>query len=1200
MADYDENISYLMEENEIKVLKEQLEKVKKDIEYEISFLNVSDINNPITFDVFTKLIKYMRFKEKKLKKGKLIRSNTLDISASVNKENYRLSISGIDNINNILKKENEWSNDIIFHRVLTRYVEDDKNIDIMKKKRLNVFDIKSLGLRNRLSSEDSLTKSELNDLLKLKDIDKDNIQFRIKDRLSLEVYNDKKTKIIIDLTLVKQSKNINKINDSFSIYELEVEVQSDKKPESKIFDNVLDEVEGLMKVVQGSKYLLNSEDIELILTTYRGLFGLLDPKTLEGRKPITLEVQHLMENLRTSYAVTDKADGERYFLFLVNGEVYLMSNNLRIKRAGIFLSDENLKYDNTIMDGEYIFLKKENRSTFMVFDCLYYCGKDLRGEKELNKRLSYADDVISKVFVFDKQKNYLVKEYNKKDYKIDKIIEHYEKEIDNYIDALLHDIQIDKKHLLVRRKLFIPVIGISNTEIFNYSLLLWRKYVIDSNKKFPYILDGLIYQPLNEEYNTKPKNIKNYDYKWKPPNKNSIDFYITFLKDKKTNEILTVYDNSNDEYIKGKPYKIAHLHVGKKGGDNEYPVLFRSHEDLHIAYIFLEDGEVRDIEGNILEDKTVVEFYYNNDPTVNEYHRWTPIRTRHDKTEMVKKYGIQYGNYHSVADLVWRSIKNPVTINDIQLLSDDKTYEKHINSLTKKVTHDIIISERKEDVYYQIKTNVGKPMRSFHNFIKSVIIYTYCNKIYNRDEQMDVLDFACGRGGDIMRFYHAKVKNYVGIDVDENGLISPVDGAISRYNKMKNVPNFPKMTFIHADATTILDPDIQNKSLNGTTSRNISLMQKFFSIDKNKRKMFDVINCQFAFHYFLENETKWANVLKNINMYLKPNGFLLLSCFDADQVNNLFGDNKDTFTAEYTDVKGNKRKLFEIIKKYPDKKGKYFGVGNAIDVFNSMVSREDTYITEYLVDMKFLEKELYEKCNLEMVDSDLFENIFHVYRDFFKFVVPHENNKKTGKFLEDVSKFYDQKNSENKASFQMSRLNRYYIFRKKNTTMNKQKGGSINDLSLLNDYIISDIDDNSNSNTFMGSIIKILKQDEIIPDSVSDKEFVKDFKLPKFDDELLTEKIIKNICKKLVVEHINEDDSKKIVLKCPNIIIIRNDCNLEVEGYNYKKINKKNPYIVILHSDNIYKPILKQTELGYSGLFESESSLIKKLISLMD
>ena len=73
---------------------------------------------------------------------------------------------------------------------------------------------------------------------------------------------------------------------------------------------------------------------------------------------------------------------------------------------------------------------------------------------------------------------------------------------------------------------------------------------------------------------------------------------------------------------------------------------------MHLAYLFLKDGEVRDIEGNLLSDNSVIECYYNNDPEIPKNFRWVPIRTRHDKTEMVKRYGKKYGNYQTAAEKI--------------------------------------------------------------------------------------------------------------------------------------------------------------------------------------------------------------------------------------------------------------------------------------------------------------------------------------------------------------------------------------------------------------------------------------------------------------------------------------------------------------------------------------------------------------------
>jgi ubiquinone/menaquinone biosynthesis C-methylase UbiE len=55
----------------------------------------------------------------------------------------------------------------------------------------------------------------------------------------------------------------------------------------------------------------------------------------------------------------------------------------------------------------------------------------------------------------------------------------------------------------------------------------------------------------------------------------------------------------------------------------------------------------------------------------------------------------------------------------------------------------------------------------------------------NVEQAKKVLDIGAGRGGDLMKLYHAKVKSAVCFDPNESSLSSGSDGAISRYNIFK-------------------------------------------------------------------------------------------------------------------------------------------------------------------------------------------------------------------------------------------------------------------------------------------------------------------------------------------------------------------------------------------------------------------------------
>ena len=46
--------------------------------------------------------------------------------------------------------------------------------------------------------------------------------------------------------------------------------------------------------------------------------------------------------------------------------------------------------------------------------------------------------------------------------------------------------------------------------------------------------------------------------------------------------------------------------------------------------------------GNIIRDKSIVEFNYNPNLPIN--FRWNPFKVRIDKTETIKKYNKNYGN----------------------------------------------------------------------------------------------------------------------------------------------------------------------------------------------------------------------------------------------------------------------------------------------------------------------------------------------------------------------------------------------------------------------------------------------------------------------------------------------------------------------------------------------------------------------------
>ena len=1171
------------------------DQVKQKQEFELIISNID--NKYFGQEKYIQLLKYFKYKVGQLK-TKIEIKDTLDINYSVSPdETYRITLVG-ESINDYIKKLDLWKAHVIF-KTLVNFVKNSKkdNILLMKKVKSkdNTVDISELFEKVRISDEQKFTKEDFDkiDELSYKEIDK--INFRLKQRTSLILIDNDNELLKAEMTMIKKAPNYRDLNNTFSVFELEIEYElKNGKPTTQTFETLINESIIFHKIIQQSNFLITKSLENNVIEYYKNIAN-VSPQTtfLEARQSISLEIQYLTENVPNRYAVTDKADGDRYFLIIKNKRVFLISVNLSVKDTGIELKTS--EYDGTILDGEYIFISKLNRHLFLIFDALFIGSKDIRNIQEFMVRIKHAQELCNKIFVLGNQKGYTQGTYKTPEtFNLKDLIDYHTKEMTKMIDNLNNDINIEKQYILIRTKYFCDATGAVPWDIFAFAENMWKLYT--KELKCPYMLDGLIFQPLQQQYITNMRDSKLFEYKWKPAEKNSIDFYIQFEKDKNTGKILDVYDNSNDEYVRNKPYRICKLYVGRYNNNKETPELFLEDKGVYWAYLFLENGDVRDSEGNIIQDNTVVEFYYDNtqgeDFIIPEKFKWKPIRTRYDKTESVLRYGKKYGNNADIAFKIWRSILTPVLMTDITELSignqPDKNkffYDYKIEQLRKKIGHELIILASKQNVYYQKITNLAKPMREFHNWIKSNLVYTYCNKQYNQEQQVSILDLGIGRGGDTLRYYYVNAAFVVGIDIAKDGLYSAIDGAISRYNQQrKRKPNFPRMYFIHGDCGTKLNYEDQNKVLGGMHNENKKLLEQFFGSNPTK---FDRLCCQMAIHYFLANKTIWDNFKYNINMSLKPGGYLIITHLDAEAILKLLGTNNN-YEMNYTDDKGRTEKLYEIVKKF-DKLEKPIGVGNAIDLFAAWMFESGNYVTEYLVDIKFLEQEFLKDCDMELVETELFENQYNIHSDFFADAYKYQSNKDTLQFLEKVSHYYDE-TEINKACYNYTYLHRYSVFRKKDGKSQPKLGRNIS-RNMKQDNIEEDIDElnedipeieiaklsRSKYNkdySMMNSLHYVLQQHKIIPKSLGVEDFYKDNKIKMIKDNELNKTKIKSFTKGLKIEHVLENGKTYNVIDGLNIDLLDN-----------KKLtryidNKKDKTVLLVQESGCYKPVFIQNKDG--------------------
>lgn len=970
---------------------------------------------------FTTLLKYIGYQKTK-NNLEVIRESVLDANLSENNNCFRVSIVGKDNIQSVLNNHYQKKNIQVYHSLLQE--AKNNNYSIINKVRKGVIDHSKY--RCRLATETPINSSSI----KLTDDDRHNIVFRYKQRASLILEDTEYGRLRLDVTQVQQSNQLSTLISSPIIYEAELDLSATKKMTSEgksVLKKIMDTIRSILGTLQGSEIIITQQEETTVIDEYKKLvYGekVNVHQDLYGMQSKSLELIPFLDVLPNMYTVTDKADGDRHFLFCVNNSVYLITNNLSVRKLNTKVENVN----NTLIDGEVIFTT--NKLIFLGFDILFDKGIDMRVEPNLATRYLRLKSMMETIA--DIKYPWIDLSPTDK-FSIEGQVKYHEENMDKHYE-LLSKIVDSKENNIIFLKYFIFPTGGDKSEIYAYALSMWNKYTL--TYKLPYNLDGLIFTPLKQKYTRNLDEIKYKIYKWKPKEKNSLDLYIEFERDPKTQDIVVAYDNSNitkedDEFgdapeAKDTLYQIANLFVGRNNQETnlEIPVPFKRDEGLNQAYLYLSDGAVKDIEGNIIQDKTVVEFAYDIVDNTEPKKRWIPLRTRFDKTERVQKFKRNYGNNDKIANSIWQSMNFLIDMSDFKLLGNPETHIEHSSTLRTKLTAKDIAIYRANDAYYQRHTDIARGMRDFHNFVKSQYIYNYCAQL--EDKKLDVCDIGFGEAGDIQKYYHAKVKTLTGIDINADGLFSAgSSSAIGRLKTFKKkFPNFPPVELVHANfGISLFDVDKHAKGLPNMTDNSKKILAKVIT------KKYDVISAMFMLHYLFKDDDTAKNMLDNLKI-LKENGYMLACLFDGKLLNEEFKTRDKKIIEEYyTTESGDKELLFTIKPMYDINDKNINKNGLAISYYFAGFMDVGTDQIEYLVTPEHLINTM-KKANMELVETESFQNIFAMYKDFLYDAAGYDAKKDTQEFLGKVRNFYNMNVSMNKAGFELTRLNRFYVFKK--------------------------------------------------------------------------------------------------------------------------------------------------------------------------
>ena len=139
----------------------------------------------------------------------------------------------------------------------------------------------------------------------------------------------------------------------------------------------------------------------------------------------------------------------------------------------------------------------------------------------------------------------------------------------------------------------------------------------------------------------------------------------------------------------------------------------------------------------------------------------------------------------------------------------------------------------------------------------------------------EVLDLACGKGGDLRKWDKARAGLYVGVDMVP-GLL---DAAHHRYVLLgcKFSARFVCGDAYSGSLLKDMAEDITTTTTTATTTTGDSKTKK-------TALLFDVVSCQFALHYAWSSEERARAAMQNVAASLKPGGFFIGTIPDADAI----------------------------------------------------------------------------------------------------------------------------------------------------------------------------------------------------------------------------------------------------------------------------------------------------------------------------
>ncbi len=488
-------------------------------------------------------------------------------------------------------------------------------------------------------------------------------------------------------------------------------------------------------------------------------------------------------------------------------------------------------------------------------------------------------------------------------------------------------------------------------------------------RKLNYETDGLVLTPKNEKY---------FDmkcYKYKPISHLTIDFLIKecpesllgvhpFVENKEGIKPMILFCGLPRNYYLNlglsfiEKYEYLFPWVDKKNLPDYFPYQFQPCDSTY-AYLFWPTEKETDLANNSPENNPPANTPTNNkidqqdsknkqlklqlntenakksplDGLVGEFAPeapdkliWRLKRIRWDRLGDLQRK-TYFGNAFQIAEQNWFSYKNPLLIESLDLKSNSYFFDKD--------------------------TELQKNSRNFNSFVKS--------KIFDRFKNTNwTLDMASGNGQDLFRYADHYFKNVLFTEVDRTA----IEELIYRKNSFAHNQHKNKTTKMFVSEIDFLQD--YRKAIEKIETDHIIQPEKF-----------DLIICNFAFHYFAKSTETLNNVATFANSMLKKDGQMVFTAFDGKKVVKLLNEHDGDYKVETT-IGDQTHRIYGI--RSPDYKVNYVSEipGQQIEVL--LPFSKNQYYKEYLITEK-IAQEAFEKNGFIKISVESFGDFIPQYKN---------------------------------------------------------------------------------------------------------------------------------------------------------------------------------------------------------------------------